>query len=261
MATGLLGPKPLDALDVLQRALGRKGLRIAGGERRTILGLQGFGALALARRWRRPAGPPRCARSRRCVRSSSAASTCGVAPAKRATMNCTRTSGPSAAAGGWTHLVLARQGEREDDVLLRVQHREQVEELEDEADVLSAQACVSSVSLELRDRRSGEQYVTERLAGSGTASRAPKKRQIGRKGPRALPASTRIATGNAPPRGGTGAGACPAATTIAAVISASAAKKRQLVSRVCMGDARYRRPAGATATRNRWPSRVTRASR
>jgi D-alanyl-D-alanine dipeptidase len=33
--------------------------------------------------------------------------------------------------------LFARESEREDDVLLCVQHREQVEELEDEADVLS----------------------------------------------------------------------------------------------------------------------------
>ena len=44
---GMLRAQALDALDVLQRALGREGVRVAGGKGRPVLGLQGLRPLAL----------------------------------------------------------------------------------------------------------------------------------------------------------------------------------------------------------------------
>ena len=51
--------------------------------------------------------------------------------------------------------LFAREGKREDDVLLRVQHRKQIEELEDEADVLSPQVR-QLIVVQVQDRRAGD---------------------------------------------------------------------------------------------------------
>ena len=76
--------------------------------------------------------------------------------------------------------LLARDREREPDVLLGVQHRQEVEELEDEADVLAPELRQVGV-LERRDLRAGDRRPSPRSAcrarrgcASASTCRSPK---------------------------------------------------------------------------------------